>query len=221
MRGALLAIVGFVLSGIGVAWSQPYSVRPVTLIVPFGAGGPVDTLARLLSEPMHVSLGQRVIIENVTGASGTIGVARAVRAAPDGYTVSIGNWPTHVVNGAIFTLQYDLLGDFEPVARLSSNPYVVVSRKDLPAQNLKDLIIRNARLADSVVNVAQDIGIERGRIVAIEHTLRAECPIYDAKGQLACPGLVETHIHLSLCAPDTARIESDHWRQGAQTGDVG
>ncbi|MFN0299859.1 MAG: tripartite tricarboxylate transporter substrate-binding protein [Burkholderiales bacterium] len=141
MRGALLAILGVVLSGIGAAWSQTYPIRPVTLIVPFGAGGPVDTLARLLSEPMRVSLGQRVLIENVTGASGTIGVARAVRAAADGYTVSIGNWPTHVVNGAIFTLQYDLLGDFEPVARLSSNPYVVVSRKDLPAQNLKDLIM--------------------------------------------------------------------------------
>jgi tripartite-type tricarboxylate transporter receptor subunit TctC len=140
MRGALIAIFWTVLSSVGVAWSQDYPVRPVTLIVPFGAGGPVDTLARLLSEPMRVSLGQRVLIENVTGASGTIGVARAVRAVADGYTVSIGNWPTHVVNGAIFNLPYDLLGDFEPVARLSSNPYVVVSRKDLPAQNLKDLI---------------------------------------------------------------------------------
>ena len=91
----------------GQAPAQPYPSRPVTFIVPYGAGGPVDTLARILSEPMRTSLGQPVIVENVTGASGTIGVARAVRAAPDGYTVSIGNWPSHVVNGAIYTLPYD------------------------------------------------------------------------------------------------------------------
>jgi tripartite-type tricarboxylate transporter receptor subunit TctC len=124
----------------GVAVAQPYPSRPVTLIVPFGAGGPVDTLARSLSEAMRVSLGQPVIIENVTGASGTIGVARAVRAAPDGYTVSIGNWPSHIVNGAIYALPYDILKDFEPVARLPSNPYVIVARKDLPATDLNALV---------------------------------------------------------------------------------
>ena len=125
---------------VGAAVAQPYPSHPVTLIVPFGAGGPVDTLARTLSDAMRKSLGQPVVIENVTGASGTIGVGRAVRAAPDGYTVSIGNWPSHVVNGAIYALQYDVLKDFEPVARLPSNPYVVVARKDLPAANLQELI---------------------------------------------------------------------------------
>src|SRR5262249_43040499 len=100
--------------------AQPFPSHPVTLIVPFGAGGPVDTLARSLSNAISASLGQPIIIENVTGASGTIGVGRAVRAAPDGYTVSIGNWPSHVVNGAIYTLPYDVLKDFEPVARLPS-----------------------------------------------------------------------------------------------------
>jgi tripartite-type tricarboxylate transporter receptor subunit TctC len=122
------------------ALAQPFPAHPITLIVPFGAGGPVDTLARTLSEAMRASLGQPVVIENVTGASGTIGVIRAARAAPDGYTVSIGNWPSHVVNGAIYTLPFDLLKDFEPVARLPSNPYVVVARKDLPASDLKELI---------------------------------------------------------------------------------
>src|SRR5215475_2214864 len=134
--GSVLATLLFA----GQAPAQPYPSRPVTFIVPYGAGGPVDTLARILSEPMRRSLGQPVIIENVTGASGTIGVGRAVRAAPDGYTVSIGNWPSHVVNGAIYTLPFDLLTDFAPVARLPSNPYVVVARKDLPAANLKELI---------------------------------------------------------------------------------
>jgi tripartite-type tricarboxylate transporter receptor subunit TctC len=128
------------MSGMGVAWAQPYPMRPVTLIVPYGAGGPLDTLTRIVSERMRIPLGQPLVIENVNGASGTVGVGRAVRAAPDGYTVSVGNWPTHVVNGAMFALPYDLLHDFEPVALLSSNPYVVVARKGLPAKNLRDLI---------------------------------------------------------------------------------
>jgi tripartite-type tricarboxylate transporter receptor subunit TctC len=140
MKRALLAAVAITLAGIGSALAQSYPNRAVTLIVPFGAGGPVDTLARSLTEAMRTSLGQPVIIENVTGASGTIGVTRAVRAAPDGYTVSMGNWPSHVVNGAIYNLPFDVLTDFEPVARLSSNPYVLVGRKDLPAKDLKELI---------------------------------------------------------------------------------
>jgi tripartite-type tricarboxylate transporter receptor subunit TctC len=93
-----------------------------------------------VSERMRVSLGQPILVDNITGASGVIGVGRAVRADPDGYTVSVGNWPTHVVNGAIFTLQYDLLHDLEPVALLSSNPYVAVARNGLPAKNLQELI---------------------------------------------------------------------------------
>src|SRR5712692_148887 len=134
-----LALVGLAWAGVALA-QQPYPSRPVTLIVPFGAGGPVDTLARTLSDVMRQSLGQPVVIENVTGASGTIGVARAVRAAPDGYTVSIGNWPSHIVNGAIYALPYDIERDFEPVARLPANPYVIVARKDLPATDLKELV---------------------------------------------------------------------------------
>jgi tripartite-type tricarboxylate transporter receptor subunit TctC len=140
VRKLSLCLAVAILTCAGAATAQPYPSHPVTLIVPFGAGGPVDTLARAISEAMRTSLGQAVIIENVTGASGTIGVGRAVRAAPDGYTVSIGNWPSHVVNGAIYSLPYDVLKDFEPVARLPSNPYVVVARKDLPASNLQELI---------------------------------------------------------------------------------
>jgi len=127
-------------AGVSPAPAQSWPTRPVTMIVPFGAGGPADTLARTLAEPMRASLGQPVLVENVTGANGTIAVGRAVRAAPDGYTVSFGNWPTHVVNGAIYQLTYDLLKDLAPVARLPSNPYVVVARKDLPAKDLKELI---------------------------------------------------------------------------------
>ena len=124
----------------GAPRAAPFPSRPVTVIVPYGAGGPLDTLARILAERMRVSLGQPVLIENVTGASGSIGVGRAARAEPDGYTLSIGNWATHVVNGAAFNLPYDLLRDLAPVALLSSNPYLAVARTGLPAHNLAELI---------------------------------------------------------------------------------
>lgn len=140
MKRALFVFVSVTLAFGSVVMAQPYPNHPITLIVPYGAGGPLDTLTRIVSDRMRVPLGQSLVIENVTGASGTVGVGRAARSAPDGYTVSVGNWPTHVVNGATFTLQYDLLADFEPVALLSSNPYVVVARKELPAKDLRALI---------------------------------------------------------------------------------
>jgi len=123
-----------------IAGAQTYPSRSITMVVPFAAGGPVDTLARIVAERMRTSLGQPVVIENVTGAGGSIGAGRVARAVPDGYTLIIGIWTTHVVNGAIYALPYDVLKDFEPVARLPSNPYVIVARKDLPASNLKELI---------------------------------------------------------------------------------
>jgi len=128
------------LGALSASLAQPYPTHAVTLMVPYGAGGPLDTLTRIVSDRMRVSLGQPIVIENITGASGVIGVGRAVRAEPDGYTVSVGNWPTHVVNGAAFALPYDLLRDIEPVALLSSNPYLIVARNGLPAKNLSELI---------------------------------------------------------------------------------
>ena len=140
MRTTVFAASLALLAAIGTATAQTFPARPMTLVVPFGAGGPVDTLARILSERMRTPLGHNVIVENVTGASGTIGVGRVVRAAPDGYTISIGNWPTHVVNGAMFALQYDLIKDLEPVTLMTTNPYVVLARKDHPAKDLKELV---------------------------------------------------------------------------------
>jgi tripartite-type tricarboxylate transporter receptor subunit TctC len=143
MRKALfaaLACAGLVSICTSAPLAQPYPTRAITLIVPYGAGGPLDTLTRIVSQRMRISLGQPIVIDNITGASGAIGVGRAVRAEPDGYTVSVGNWPTHVVNGATFVLPYDLLRDLEPVALLSSNPYLLVARNGLPAQNLRELI---------------------------------------------------------------------------------
>ncbi len=122
MRKLSLAVACATLALTSAAAAQSYPTRPVTFIVPYGAGGPVDVLARALSEPMRASLGQPIVIENVTGANGTIGVGRAVHAAPDGYTVSIGNWPSHITNGAIYNLNYDIQKDLVPVARLPQNP---------------------------------------------------------------------------------------------------
>ena len=122
------------------AKAQAYPARPITIIVPYAAGGPADALARVVSERMRAVLGQPIIIENVAGASGTIGVTRAVRAAPNGYTLSLGHVGSHVVNGALFPLPFDLLKDLEPVALLPSNSLFIVGRKNFPADNLKDLI---------------------------------------------------------------------------------
>jgi tripartite-type tricarboxylate transporter receptor subunit TctC len=123
-----------------VASAQAYPSRPVTIVVPFAAGGPTDTIARVIAQRMRQSLGQTVIIENVTGAAGSIGVGRVARAAPDGYTISIGHWSTHVVNGAIYQLAYDVLNDFEPISLVASNPQLIVAKKTFPPNDLKGLI---------------------------------------------------------------------------------
>jgi tripartite-type tricarboxylate transporter receptor subunit TctC len=123
-----------------MAWAQPYPTRAVTMVVAFGPGGPSDVIARLLAEVMRTSLGQPVVVENIAGASGTIGVGRVARAAPDGYTLVLGNWATHVLNGPMFTLQYDLIKDFEPVGLVCSDPLMIVGKKALPANDLKEFV---------------------------------------------------------------------------------
>jgi tripartite-type tricarboxylate transporter receptor subunit TctC len=123
-----------------LAHAQTYPTRPITMNVPFAAGGPTDTIARVIAQRMSATLGQSIIIENITGADGTIGVGRAARAAPDGYLLSVGQWSTHVLNGAAYALPYDVLKDFEPVALMSTNPLVIVTYKGVPATNLNELI---------------------------------------------------------------------------------
>jgi len=135
-----LAVVASFAALTGGAPAQTYPSRPITIVVPFPAGGPVDVVGRLLAERMREQLGQPVLIENVTGASGSIAVGRVARAAPDGYTIVIGNWATFVVNGAIFPLQYDLIKDFEPIGLITTQPYLVVARKTMPANDLPGLI---------------------------------------------------------------------------------
>jgi tripartite-type tricarboxylate transporter receptor subunit TctC len=139
MRRLVLAILA-ALAFAGPAAAQNFPSRPITIIVPFSAGGPSDAMARILAERMKVTLGETVLVENVTGAGGSVGVGRAVRSPADGYTISFGHLGTHVANGAIYKLGYDLVTDLEPVALLPSNPMIIVSKKAVPATSLKEFL---------------------------------------------------------------------------------
>src|ERR1700754_4177374 len=142
MRKALglIAAVLVALGMSGIAGAEDYPSRPITLIVPFPAGGATDTLARFLAENMRAKLGQPIVIENVGGAAGTLGVTRAVRSAPDGYTLSIGTSTTHMLTGGLYKLPFDLLKDLEPIILIGSEPLLIVGKKDFPADDLKGLI---------------------------------------------------------------------------------
>src|SRR5467141_4456575 len=133
---ALIAMLAF--AGPGLAENCPS--HPITIVVPFSAGGPSDAMSRILAERMKVTLGEAILVENVTGAGGSIGVGRAVRSPPDGYTLSFGHLGTHVANGAIYKLGYDLVADLEPVVLLPSNPMVVVTKNAVPAKSLQELL---------------------------------------------------------------------------------
>ena len=137
---SVMMIIGFNMNAAGPATCETYPSRPITMVLPFAAGGPTDTLMRIIGARMQVLLGQPLIIENVSGAAGTISLGRVARAASDGYTISVGPMNSHVLTGAIYRLPFDLLNDFEPVALLANNPSVIVSKKDVPARDLKELI---------------------------------------------------------------------------------
>jgi tripartite-type tricarboxylate transporter receptor subunit TctC len=128
------------LASTGIAAAQDYPTRPITMIVPFPAGGATDTLARFLAERMRGIFGQPVVIENIAGAAGSLGVGRAVRSAPDGYTLSIGTSTTHMLTGGLYALQFDLLKDLEPIVQIGSEPLLIVGKRGLPADDLKGLI---------------------------------------------------------------------------------
>ena len=127
------------LAGTSLATAQEYPSRPITMVVPFPAGGPLDSVARIMAERMRVALGQPVVIDNVGGASGTVGIGRVIRATPDGYTIVAGGLPTNVLNGAVMALPYDPL-DIQPISLTIRAPLLVVARKSMPANDLKELI---------------------------------------------------------------------------------
>jgi tripartite-type tricarboxylate transporter receptor subunit TctC len=139
MRKLLIAALA-TIAGIGAAAAQGYPARPVTAIVPASAGGPTDTIGRIVMARASQLLGQTIVVENVGGASGTIGTGRVVRADPDGYTIGIGGPNHYVVNQSVYTLNYDTLNDFAPISMLSNGPMLIMSRNSLPAKDLKELV---------------------------------------------------------------------------------
>ncbi|MEA3024917.1 MAG: hypothetical protein QOF91_202 [Alphaproteobacteria bacterium] len=171
MRSASRTIVVVAVLGLlqgampHIASAQSYPTRPITMIVPYTAGGPSDALARVMSEPLKATLGQSLIIENVTGAGGSIGTGRVARSAPDGYTVGIGHNQTHVINGATLTLPYDVVKDFDPVTLIADTPIWIVARKSLPANDMKELIAWLKR-PDTKASVGQ-VGVGGPADVAI------------------------------------------------------
>ena len=148
---------------VAAAWpagapAQVYPSRPITMIVPFPAGGPSDVVPRILSDRLRTRLGQSIVIENVSGAGGSIGMGRVARAAPDGYTVGVGSWSTGVVNGAIYNLNYDMVSDFEPVVLLPENPLFITSKKAVPAKNLGELVAWVKASGDKVLVATSGVG---------------------------------------------------------------
>jgi tripartite-type tricarboxylate transporter receptor subunit TctC len=158
MKRLVLAAILAASAGMASAAAQTFPTRPITMVVPFAAGGPTDTIARIMAEGMRTSLGQNVIIENSTGAAGSLGVGRVARAAPDGYTIGIGHWSTHVVNPAVYPLQYDVLTDFEPISLIANNPQLIVSKNAVPAKDLKELIAWVKQNQDKVTEGTAGVG---------------------------------------------------------------
>jgi tripartite-type tricarboxylate transporter receptor subunit TctC len=142
MRKTTFVVAGLVAATMsaGIASAQVYPSHPVTIVVPFPAGGATDVLARIVAEGLRTPLGQPVLIENVSGAGGTIGVARVARAPADGYTLSLGQWTSHVGSGAMYQVSYDLLRDFKPVALLATAPQWIVVKQAFPANDLKQMV---------------------------------------------------------------------------------
>jgi len=138
MRKFLIALA-FAFIAVCSAHADNFPSRPITLIVPFPPGGSTDVAARIMADKMGASLGQPVIVENVGGAGGSIGVGRLARATPDGYTIDIGQWDTHV-GAIIYNINFDLRTDFAPIGLISINPMLLVAKKTLPADDLKSLV---------------------------------------------------------------------------------
>jgi tripartite-type tricarboxylate transporter receptor subunit TctC len=140
IRLAAITAAALAAACASAAGAESFPSRPITLNVPYAAGGPLDVVVRIVADGLRTTLGQTIVVENVSGAGGSIGVGRVARAAPDGYTVSAGNWSTHVANGAVYPLSYDLRTDFEPVSLLPYEPNMIIARKDFPANTLAEMI---------------------------------------------------------------------------------
>ena len=203
------------------ATAQSYPSKPIVIVVPFPAGGPTDVLARILAERMRKTLGQPIVVENTAGAGGNIATARVIRAAADGYMVSIGHWGTHVVNGAFYTLPFNLLTDFEPVAMIATNPQVILSKPAVPARNLKELIAWIGANPDKVLAGNGGVGASSHMAaVYFESAIRAKLRHVPYKG--GAPALQallggEVDIFVTQLATVSTQLQSGKVRAHAVT----
>lgn len=183
--------------------AQAYPSRPITLVVPYAAGGSADVLPRRIADHMQTTLGKTVVPNNVPGAAGTIGAGRIARAAADGYTFGLGTWSTHVANAAIYPLPYDVVDDFEPIALLASSPLVAVSRKGMPAKDLKELIgwlSANSGKATQGTNGSGSVMHLAGALLQRETRTRFQFVPYRGSAQVM-PDLLGGNIDLYLALP--------------------
>jgi tripartite-type tricarboxylate transporter receptor subunit TctC len=204
-----------------VATAQTYPARPITMIVPFPAGGPTDVVARVVAERMRTYLGQPVIVENVAGAEGNIGLGRAARARPDGYTIDLGSISAHVLNGALFSLQYDVLHDFAPITPLVASPLVLFARKTMPAANLAELI---AWLRANPDKASAGVGAGGPRVVTafFQKETRTHFTLVPYRGTAPrVQDLVAAQIDLSFGEPDQLTlVQAGSIKPYAVTGDT-
>lgn len=217
MGRPLALIIAIVLGCFSAAVAQPYPSRPITMIVPFPAGGPTDTIGRVLAERMTVTLGRPVIVDNPVGASGSIGTGRAARAAPDGYTLALGNWPTHAINGATYKLNYDVVTDFDAISMISSDPLLIVANKSNPSNNLKEFIAWVKTNQDTVVQATTGAGSANhvaGSLFQRETDTKYQF-IYYRSSSLAMPDMIEGRIHFMI---DTSANSVPQVRAGTIKG---
>jgi tripartite-type tricarboxylate transporter receptor subunit TctC len=203
-REFLLALAStFAVNAVLPAAAQDYPTRPITIVVPFPAGGPTDAVGRILAERMRTSLGQSVIVENVGGAGGSIGIGRVARAAPDGYTIALGIWSTQVVNAAIYSLPYDVVKDFEPIALLASSPVMIAGKKTLPANDLKELIAWLKANPDKATQGTAGVG-SPDHIAGVQFQQLTDTRYQFVHYRGSAPAmqdLVAGHIDLSITSP--------------------
>src|SRR5436309_6518039 len=209
----LLASFAAALAAAAGASAQNYPARPITMVVPLAPGGSTDVIGRIMAEGMRASLGQPVIVENTAGAGGTIGVGRVARAMPDGYTMLIGQWGTNVASGAIYGLNFDLMKDFEPIALIATQPFLIVSRKTMPANDLRELIAWLKANADKASQGNSGIGTPSHVAgILFQNTIGAKFQLvpYRSAG-LSMQDLVAGNIDITL---DTPAISMSQVRGG-------
>jgi tripartite-type tricarboxylate transporter receptor subunit TctC len=192
--------LAMLLRAVSGAMAQVYPARPITLIVPFPAGGPSDVVGRILASAMRSSLGQPVVVEDISGAGGTIGMGRVAHADPDGYTIGLGSWNTGVVNAVIYNLSYDVVRDFEPVVLLPDTPLFITSKKAVPANNLGELITWVKANGDKVLVGTSGVGTSP-HVAGVMLQQRTGAPVrlvHYRGGEPALQDLISGHIDLDM-----------------------